>query len=198
VRVDPTVNPPHVGLSTVIKVYTCPADGRLSAAITDDRGYTAAYGSFEGVGCGGCVSGGGYNGAVPGFRGVSLAAITDGASNTLLIGERPPWGRYLSGAWYTGIIPDPALNGDPNWAGGGIGAMDVVDAGEYFGCRGPVRYGPGRLNNRCDVLHFWSLHSGGASFAFCDGSVRFLPYSAEPIMIPLATRAGGEAVSVPE
>jgi prepilin-type N-terminal cleavage/methylation domain-containing protein len=45
----PCDNPPHVGLSTVVKVYTCPADGRLSAPITDDKGYTAAYGSYLGV-----------------------------------------------------------------------------------------------------------------------------------------------------
>lgn len=48
------------------------------------------------------------------------------------------------------------------------------------------------------MFHFWSLHSGGANFAFADGSVRFLRYSAEPIMPALATRAGGEAVSLPE
>ena len=76
--------------------------------------------------------------------------------------------------------------------------MDVIQSGEDLGCRGPIRYGPGRLTNRCDVLHFWSLHSGGANFVFCDGSVRFLPYSAEPIMVALATRAGGETVALPD
>src|SRR5687768_17729488 len=147
---------------------------------------------------GGGAPGSGYNGAMPGFKGIRLSDVTDGASNTLLIGERPPWGRYLSGAWYVGVIPDPALEGDPNWAGGGIGSMDVVNSGAGLGCRGPVRYGPGRLTNRCDTLHFWSLHPGGANFAFCDGSVRFLPYSAEPIMVALATRAGGEVVTLPD
>lgn len=43
------VNPPHVGLTTVVKVYTCPADGRLSAPIADDWGFTAAYSSYLGV-----------------------------------------------------------------------------------------------------------------------------------------------------
>lgn len=55
-------NPPHVGLSTVVKVYACPADARLSAPLTDDRGYTAAYGSYEGVAGGVARSGGGYDG----------------------------------------------------------------------------------------------------------------------------------------
>ena len=62
---------------------------------------------------------------------------------------------------------------------------------------GPYQYGPGKLNNTCDDFHFWSLHSGGANFAFADGSVRFVTYSADPIMPALATRAGGEVVEVP-
>ena len=41
---------------------------------------------------------------------------------------------------------------------------------------------------------FWSLHPGGANFAFADGSVKFLRYSAADILPALATRAGGEAV----
>jgi hypothetical protein len=36
------------------------------------------------------------------------------------------------------------------------------------------------------------------NFAICHASVRFLAYSADPIMPALATRAGGEAVAVPD
>jgi prepilin-type processing-associated H-X9-DG protein len=54
------------------------------------------------------------------------------------------------------------------------------------------------VNDPCGKFHFWSLHSGGANFAFADGSVRFLRYSANDIMPALATRAGGEVVAVPE
>jgi prepilin-type processing-associated H-X9-DG protein len=66
--------------------------------------------------------------------------------------------------------------------------------------------GPGRypftaaagFNDPCGVFHFWSPHPGGANFAFADGSVRVLRYSADPILPALATRAGGEAVSLPD
>ena len=45
---------------------------------------------------------------------------------------------------------------------------------------------------------FWSLHPGGANFAFCDGAVKFLAFSADSILPALATRAGGEVVSLPD
>jgi prepilin-type processing-associated H-X9-DG protein len=62
----------------------------------------------------------------------------------------------------------------------------------------PAPYRPGRFEEVCDMLHFWSPHPGGANFTFADGSVRFLRYSADPIMPALATRAGGEAVTIPD
>jgi prepilin-type processing-associated H-X9-DG protein len=52
----------------------------------------------------------------------------------------------------------------------------------------------GDFDNEWHSFHFWSLHPGGANFAFADGSVRFLAYSANTILPALATRAGGEVV----
>jgi prepilin-type processing-associated H-X9-DG protein len=65
-------------------------------------------------------------------------------------------------------------------------------------CSGPFRYGPGSVDNPCDRYHFWSLHPGGANFLFADGSARFLPYSAAPIMVALATRSGQETIDLHE
>jgi prepilin-type processing-associated H-X9-DG protein len=52
-----------------------------------------------------------------------------------------------------------------------------------------------------DVLGYGSNHSGGANFAFCDGSVHFLPNSVSTTMVgnitllsALSTRAGGEVI----
>lgn len=184
-------NPPHVGLTTVIPTYACPSDSRLSAPITDDQGYTAAYGSYMGV-----VRAG--NAGAMAVPGVPLNAITDGASQTLLIGERPPPGRLYAGAWYSPALADPSWAYDDYSLGRGP-AMDVFYPYPYNAgsCMAPFHFGPGRLDNPCDCNHFWSLHPGGAHFLFADGAVHFLSYSAEPIMIPLATRAGGEAVQLP-
>jgi prepilin-type processing-associated H-X9-DG protein len=80
-----------------------------------------------------------------------------------------------------------------------LGVREINDSIDLEGCPvGPYSFAPGNLNNECDVLHFWSLHSGGANFLFCDGSVHFLTYDAADIMAALATRAGGEAVALPD
>ena len=193
------LNPPHVGLTTVLKIYACPADGRLGSPVTDDRGFTAAYGSYEGVGGGVSRPGGGYDGVMRAPVGVRLAEVTDGASSTLMFGEKPPWCRYFGGTWYASMVPDPEIIYDVNWTGGAIGATHVAaDGALNNGCRGPFKYGPGRLENRCDQTHFWSLHRAGANFAIADGSVRIVRYTAEPVMISLATRPGGETAAVPD
>jgi prepilin-type processing-associated H-X9-DG protein len=54
---------------------------------------------------------------------------------------------------------------------------------------------PGQLDRSCDVTHFWSLHHGGANFAFADGRVQFIPYSAAAMLPAMATRNGNEPVS---
>jgi prepilin-type N-terminal cleavage/methylation domain-containing protein/prepilin-type processing-associated H-X9-DG protein len=199
ITLNSSTNPPHIGLATVIPVYACPSDGRVMNPITDNEGYTAAYGSYQGVSAGTGKTNPSQpflilpanDGAMRLGQGVRFAEITDGTSQTLLIGERPPAGRYLAGAWYT------------TWE---AGRYDDYSYGRYpamavywpFGvghCRGPFYFGPGRISNPCDFNHFWSLHPGGAHFLFADGSVHFLPYSAASVMVPLATRAGGEIVN---
>jgi prepilin-type N-terminal cleavage/methylation domain-containing protein/prepilin-type processing-associated H-X9-DG protein len=116
--------------------------------------------------------------------------VTDGTSNTLMLGERPagPLGRR--GGWYG------------RWGGT---AFDQIRGAAYAGrpptyavnCRAPLNeFRAGSIDDPCDVVHYWSLHPGGGNFAFADGSVRFIPYSAAGILPELATRAGGEVVSL--
>jgi len=63
---------------------------------------------------------------------------------------------------------------------------------------GDYPFMPSNFNDPCGMFHFWSSHPGGANFALADGSVHFLSYSANNVMPALATRAGGEAVSLPD
>jgi len=70
-----------------------------------------------------------------------------------------------------------------------LGNTDLPDCGS-----GSAMFQPGKLDNICSVMHFWSLHPGGAHFLFADGSVRFLTYAAADTLPALATRAGGEVL----
>jgi prepilin-type processing-associated H-X9-DG protein len=128
---------------------------------------------------------------------VKVTEITDGTSNTVMIGERPPGGGVDN-------PKDPVVYGwwayDDfdclHWVKTGALPNDVDQAGKP--CSDANYFSPGRIDNYCDVNHFWSLHPGGGHFAFCDGSVRFLDYAVGVTTLPqLATRNGGEQVVVP-
>jgi prepilin-type processing-associated H-X9-DG protein/prepilin-type N-terminal cleavage/methylation domain-containing protein len=188
---DFRVNPPHALLGRVISLFHCPLDARAFEAHTLGGGVTVALTSYLGV-----------EGTRVFFRDgvlymdsrVRLVDVVDGASSTLLIGERPASADLILGWWYAGHGQDRDGEGD-----GVLGVRTKNNGHNAPSCRtGPYQFTSGRLDDQCDAFHFWSLHPGGANFAFCDGSVRFLAYSADPIMPALATRAGGEAVGVPE
>lgn len=186
---DPNLydNPPHIHLSTVVAVYCCPSDGRLSSPITDKEGNTGAYASYFGsTGTNPNNAGGPDNGAF----GADLVTFTDGTSQTIFIGERPPPGVRLSGSWYAfGYLPKWGYDTYSRELYGYVDNPFYSDP-----CQKPFRFGPGRVENPCDSHHFWSFHPGGANFAFADGSVRFLSYAVAPIIPALATRNGGEVI----
>jgi prepilin-type N-terminal cleavage/methylation domain-containing protein/prepilin-type processing-associated H-X9-DG protein len=190
----PFVNPPHAGLSTVVAAFNCPGDGRVSRPQISGRTRNrVAFTSYLGV------AGQDYRAAdgvlYPDSR-VRFADVADGLSNTLLLGERPPSADFQFGWWYAGTGQRLTGSGDmilgvrePN--------LQPIVSGSACG-PGSYPFGPASgFGDPCGMFHFWSPHAGGANFAFGDGSVRFLAYSANPLLPALASRAGGEVVSVP-
>jgi prepilin-type N-terminal cleavage/methylation domain-containing protein/prepilin-type processing-associated H-X9-DG protein len=180
---------PHQGIMTPVKVYACPADGRQSEAHNTHANYRVAVTGYLGV------SGTDHrrlDGVLyPGSK-TRLTDVTDGMSSTLFAGERPPSPDFWYGWWY-------ASGGDKGDTTLGVRELNSVPDAYAMGCSsGPYAFADGKVDGPCDMFHFWSLHSGGAYFAFADGSVRFLPYSANGILPALATRAGGEAVAAPD
>jgi prepilin-type N-terminal cleavage/methylation domain-containing protein/prepilin-type processing-associated H-X9-DG protein len=132
---------------------------------------------------------------------VRLADVTDGASNTLIFGERyhrdPEFDRYTS----TSKPSFYPLVKAGYWAavyttGYATRSHQLLSAPVPINYAMPPASGNPEMENR--LCAYGSGHPGGANFAFADGSVRFLSDSIPLATLQaLSTRNGGEVVSVP-
>lgn len=110
--------------------------------------------------------------------GVEMREISDGTSNTFLIGESSPIDGN-SAAW----------SSDGDWA---ITAIELNWNAEASG----ACTNPGALECWTQYRGFRSDHPGGAHFAMCDGSVTFIQDEIDPLTYRgLSTRSGGEVVA---
>jgi prepilin-type processing-associated H-X9-DG protein len=193
-------NLPAFLFGTVIPAFGCPSDALTKSPQVFPPGSPSmvAYSSYLGVEG---ISMYQENGCLYQDSEVRWTDITDGTSNTLLVGERPAAAKNPCwSVWYMGLFGQTASwpTGSGNKMESATSCSSVLGVREvmvspYRGCkREPSHFGPGRLANICDFFHFWSWHGGGANFLFADGRVRFLSYSADNILPALATRAGGE------
>ncbi|MCX7700926.1 MAG: DUF1559 domain-containing protein [Gemmataceae bacterium] len=193
-RVSPGdyMQPPHP-FAVPVALYGCPSDGRTPGPGMARGLFSAAFTSYLGVSGARPLR---YTGMLFWNSRVRLADVRDGSSNTLFVGERPPSADLWDGWWYAGHGCDSTGRFDSHL---GVRDWGVGCAWSFLDCpREPAGFRDGDIDDNCAALHFWSLHPGGANFAFADGSVRFLRYSMDPIMPALATRAGREAVTIPE
>jgi prepilin-type N-terminal cleavage/methylation domain-containing protein len=182
------------------KVMKCPSDPRSDLTYVDPGG-NAALTDYLGVtGRNQFKENGGQDGMLYVNSKAKMVGITDGTSNTLLVGERPPSNNLLYGWMWAG-------SGDPPY----FGATDVVLGVRERSAIGaaPDFYRPGSLIDPQDLhrYHYWSLHPGGGMWLMGDGSVRFISYQAGTSTFPfqgntayteleaLSTRASNEAMS---
>jgi prepilin-type N-terminal cleavage/methylation domain-containing protein/prepilin-type processing-associated H-X9-DG protein len=182
-------SPPHRNLGRPMPVFRCPAEPR--AVGTDDYGVPVGFTHFLGVSGSHAY---GTDGVLFLDSAVRPAEVTDGLSQTAVFGERPPSSDDHFGWWYAGVGMHPDPRGP--YDGSADSVLAVRETNRTYRAptcrRGPYPFAPGRGDDMCSTFHFWSRHPGGAHFAFGDGSVRFLAYTADDVLPALASRNGGE------
>ena len=115
---------------------------------------------------------------------VTLAAVTDGTSNTIAAGETLPKQRADNNVWW--------------WNSGGYGTTVPIDYPSGLSCTTAGGYGTSNWASRCAYTNtgFKSKHPGGSNMLFVDGSVHFLKSTINMVTFcGLGSRAGGEVVS---
>jgi prepilin-type N-terminal cleavage/methylation domain-containing protein/prepilin-type processing-associated H-X9-DG protein len=173
---------------TIVPTYLCPSDQRDSAGgIWDGPEKPDDYAMTSYLGLVGKTFIADWDGVFGGDVGIKVSQITDGLSNTLMVGERPPSPDRWVG-WWASNIADNCL-----WAIGGPWPFKYSgDSGES--CPASAYFSPGDIISYCHADHFWSFHSGGGNWLLCDGSVRFMDYSAGVTVIPNMARISGKEV----
>jgi prepilin-type N-terminal cleavage/methylation domain-containing protein len=193
---DGTLGNAQAGLSTIIPVLLCPAVNEKSLVATDwanISGVAMSITNYKGV-CGsnwdwgsftvadavsgstnGLDQGNGVFYRSDGARVLTLLGITDGTSNTFMIGESNHLTDQHCGGWAY-----------PNYVTATCAIpLNYQDIGNNYSDWG----------NR---YSFHSFHDQGANFAVADGTVRFIQNSINiTIYRALATINGQEAVTMP-
>ena len=156
-----------------MKMFTCPSDSRggqalsgASIGVKADQAITSYLGN----------SGTTYaakDGVLFQESQVRLTDITDGTTNTIMVGERPPSSDLDFGWWFAAYGYDGHGNGDSVMTSNDIAIANYfANSGNSLNgsppCDGPpsMKYGlqPGQPRLFCDGGHYWSFHPGGAMF----------------------------------
>jgi prepilin-type N-terminal cleavage/methylation domain-containing protein/prepilin-type processing-associated H-X9-DG protein len=194
----PFRSPRHQAIGMKVHPFPCPSDPVATLvwerASTSTRiGFTSYLGNLG-------LSYRQQNGVITTEKRVSMASITDGTSNTLLLVERVPSADKNYGWWYS-------AHGQQN-----TGSLDfVIGVREMNGLKfhpyyrwyrncpdGPYHFRVWRENDQCSVFSIGGNHGTVANFGFVDGSVRTLSLAADDVLPSLATRGGGEVPQLME
>ncbi|HEY4262793.1 MAG TPA: DUF1559 domain-containing protein [Schlesneria sp.] len=156
-----------------ISSYFCPSHSRLRKVVpVSGSGGSAYYGGARSDYSMNCGTTNCYSTAIVDWTGVtniqssiSMRDITDGTSNTFLIGEK--WTDPTVASNVSPAATDSNTSDNAYWQWGNYGCRLVKYQMNTNLSTIGVAYGDTSAN-------FGSQHIGGCHFAFCDGSVRFI------------------------
>ncbi len=178
----------HEAFQYALRIFSCPSDGRAEIPQFSRNSYYVALSNYLGVSGSDLTTRDGvlYLGSKTRVR-----DIADGTSHTLLVGERPPSFDYWWGWLYGGagqIQSDGTLSGSTDTI---LGMTEINLRRDILEvCReSRLFFQPGELENPCSILHFWSMHEGGAHFLYADGHVEFKAYGARQVLEREARRS---------
>ncbi len=177
-----------------LAVFLCPSDNPAKPTFTvvTEPGTAICDVAFSNyVGVGGTFEVTAFpdsgNGALYRNSRVKIGAITDGTSNTLMVGERS-YRKSPQTTWVGAVTgsANPPIN--PGYDFEGPPTLCLTNTGEAADGRVP--------NNPMDhVEDTNSNHMQGVNFLFCDGSVRPIKNTINPATWEaIGTRAGGEVI----
>ncbi len=123
-------------------------------------------------------------------RPIPVAKITDGTSNTFMLGE-----KYVRSDLYEGGGPSDDHGWSEGWDPDTIRSTcfqphQDSDGFQFQSLGADDIFGPEK-----DIVYFGSAHAGGFNGIYADGSVHTLRYDIDAVLFnALGTRAGGEVV----
>jgi prepilin-type N-terminal cleavage/methylation domain-containing protein len=182
-------------IATPVPLLYCPTRGRepviAGIAVSDYAGNGGSYG-WAGSGPINAQDGA----LVPSYEGtksVNLNSITDGASNTLLVGE-----LWLYVHWYNDRTSGPgACIDNEGWCNGWDNDTICFSGIRVVAPFGTVLPQPDSQTGPECGFNFGSAHTTGFAGVFCDGSVHFLRYTIDPnVWHNLCSRDDGKTVDM--
>jgi len=202
-----TIKPLRCPSSPLPDFYTSSNNNGSIEMMSSYTGVAGASNDFTAVGMSECCNGGGNIASgggtlYPGSQ-VKLTDISDGTSNTIVVGEQSDHVRDANGnpipgpytaltsqgphGWTMGCANNPSLN---------IRSFNCSTTRWQINQRGlGDSAGNGTNNNTGTNIPFSSGHSGGAMMLMGDGSVRFMSQSTPvAVLQALSTRASGEVI----